>query len=203
MRRAARVDVRAQDELLAPVGAKRRLDIGAIDEVAGVRQAGGGDLGRFRQDREVGRDHECRTTSRIADVLRRRRAALDSDTAQCDSVELERLLVQQPDPVLAGALRELSSSRRSWSPRRRQRRSIRRCQTREHVLKIARVRELDDVAEQQDQVDLGLGEPRERRFGALVQALGLEDGLIQREPAGSSSQWRSLRTPSPRGIRLV
>ena len=108
------------------------------------------------------------------DVLRRRRAAVDADTGW----------------------RPASSSGSSWSSRipcsrahvgelvaeaevvvsahRRQRSDVRCCQTGEHVLEIARIRELDDVSEQEDQIDLGLGEPRERRVGAPVEVLGLE-----------------------------
>ena len=58
---------------------------------------------------------------------------------------------------------------------RRERSDLRRCQTREHVREIAQVRELDDVSQQEDQIDPSLREPRERRVGALVQVLGLED----------------------------
>jgi hypothetical protein len=62
------------------------------------------------------------------------------------------------------------------------------------VDEVAVVRELNAVPQQQDQVDPSFGKPLERRVGAVVEVLGLED-VIQREPAGSSSQWRSLRTP--------
>ena len=57
---------------------------------------------------------------------------------------------------------------------RRERSDVRCCQTSEHVHEVARVGELDDVSEQQNQIDLRLGEPRERRVRALVQVLGLE-----------------------------
>ena len=60
------------------------------------------------------------------------------------------------------------------SVHRRQRSDVRRRQPGEHVSEIARIRELDDVSQQEDQIDLGLGEPRERRVGAPVEVLGLE-----------------------------
>ena len=57
----------------------------------------------------------------------------------------------------------------------RERSDVRRRQTGEHVREIAQVRELNDVAQQEDQIDLSLGEPLERRVGAPVEVLGLED----------------------------
>ena len=172
--RAARVDVAAQDELRPRVGPQLRLEVGAVHEVARVRQAGGGDAGRFGEDRKVrGDDDEVGLSQAgdLTDVLRRRRAAADADTGH----PVERLLVKQPDPVLARAVGELVAEaeivvpthRRKWS-------DVRCCQASEHVLEVARVRELDDVSQQQDQLDLGLREPRERRVGAPVEVLGLE-----------------------------
>ena len=76
----------------------------------------------------------------------------------------------------------------------RERRDVRGCQPSEHVFQIARVGELNDVAEQQDQIYLRLREPLERGSVRRSRRSGSKT-LIQREPAGSSSQWRSLRTP--------
>jgi hypothetical protein len=57
----------------------------------------------------------------------------------------------------------------------RERRDGGRRQPSEDVRQIARIPELDDVAQQEDQVDGGLGEPLERCVGAPVELLGLED----------------------------
>ena len=109
----------------------------------------------------------------LTDVLRRRRAAADADTGYR---QLERLLVEQPNPMLAGAVGELlAETEVVVSTDGRQRSDARCCQTGEHVLEIAQVRELNDVSEEQDQIDLSLGEPCERRVRALVEVLGLED----------------------------
>ena len=163
------MDVSAQDELRPRVGPEPALELEAVDQVAGVRQAGRGHPGRFGQEREVRRDDgEVRLSCPAAeptDVLRRRRAAADADTAV---TELERLLVEQPNPVLAGAVGELvAETKVVVAAHRRERSDVRCCQTGEHVLEIARIRELDDVSEQEDQIDPSLGEPRERRVRAL------------------------------------
>ena len=81
--RAAGVDVAAQKELRPRVGPQLRLEVGAVHEVARVRQAGCGDAGRFGQDREVRGDDDEVGLSQVGDptdVLRRRRAAADADT---------------------------------------------------------------------------------------------------------------------------
>ena len=78
--------------------------------------------------------------------------------------------------VLAGAVGELvAETKIVVSTDGRQRSDVRGCQTREHVLEITQVRELNDVSEQDDQIDASLGEPGERRVRALIQVLGLED----------------------------
>jgi hypothetical protein len=56
----------------------------------------------------------------------------------------------------------------------RQRSDTRCCQTREHMLEVAQIRELNDVSEQENEIDLNLGEPLERGVGAPVQMLWLE-----------------------------
>ena len=57
---------------------------------------------------------------------------------------------------------------------RRQRSDVGRREAGEHVSQIARVLELNDVSQQEDQIDLSLREPRERRIGTPVEVLGLE-----------------------------
>jgi hypothetical protein len=42
------------------------------------------------------------------------------------------------------------------------------------VSQIARIFELGDVSQQEDQIDLAFGEPRERSVRAPVELLGLE-----------------------------
>ena len=84
--------------------------------------------------------------------------------------------MQQPDPVLAGALGELlAEAEIVVSAHGRERGDVGRRKTGEHVREVARVRELDNVSQQQDQIDPGLGEPLERGVGAAVEVLGLED----------------------------
>ena len=175
------MDVPAQDELRPRVGPQPALELGAVHEVAGIRKAGRGHPGRLGQEREVRRDDEeagrrLPRSPSLADVLRRRRAATDLDTGDGDSGQLERLVVEQPDPVLAGALGELVAEADVVVPvHGRERSDVRRRQPGEDVLEIAQVRELDAVAQEQDQIDLSLGEPLERRVGAPVEVLGLED----------------------------
>ena len=89
--------------------------------------------------------------------------------------ELERLLVEQPDPVRARTLGELlAEAEIVVAGHGRERSDARRRQPGEHVSEIARVRELNAVAQQEDQVDPSLGEPLERRVDAPVEVLGLE-----------------------------
>ena len=105
--------------------------------------------------------------------------------------------------MLAGAVGELlAETKVVVSTDGRQRSDTRCCQTRKHVLEIAQIRELNDVSQEQDQIDPSLGEPCERRVRAPSRCSGSKS-LIQREPAGSSSQWRSLRTPMRTGNRLA
>ena len=80
------------------------------------------------------------------------------------------------------------------SVHRRERSDVRRRQTGEDVLEIAQVRELDAVAQQQDQVDQA-SENHSSAASVRRSRCSGSKTLIQREPAGSSSQWRSLRTP--------
>ena len=174
------MDVPAEDDLRPRVGPQPALEVGAVDQVAGIRKAGRSHPGGFGKNREVRRDDDetdvaCRAAVR-ADVLRRRRAAADLDAADRNPCQLERLLVQQPDPVLARARGELlAEAEVVVAVHRRERRDVRRRQPREHVREIARVRELHAVAQQEDQIDPSLGEPLERRVGAPVEVLGLED----------------------------
>jgi hypothetical protein len=109
------------------------------------------------------------------DVLRLRRSPVDRNTGYGNPYALERLFVQQPDPVLVGTLGELlAEAEIVVSVHRRERRDLRRRQTGERVSEIARVSELDDVTQKENQIDPSLGEPPERRVGAPIELLGLE-----------------------------
>ena len=137
-RRAPRMDVPAEDDLRSRVGAQLGLEVGAVHEVAGIREPGSGHPGRFGQDGKVrGDDDELGLTSPAAppaDVLRRRRAPADRHTGDGDPRELERLFVQQPDPVLAGALGELlAEAEIVVAAHRCQRCDVGRRETGEHV----------------------------------------------------------------------
>ena len=57
----------------------------------------------------------------------------------------------------------------------RERSDVRRREPGERMLQVARVGELHEVAEQEDELDPFLGEPRERLVDAPVEVLGLED----------------------------
>ena len=61
------------------------------------------------------------------------------------------------------------------SVHRGERSDVRRSQTGEDVLEIAQVRELDAVAQDEDQVDLRPREPLERGVSAPVEVLRLEN----------------------------
>ena len=123
------------------------------------------------------------------------RATADRHAGDGGSSQLERLLVQQPDPVLAGTLGEcLAEAEIVVSVHRRERGDVRRGETGEHVREIARVRELDDIAQQQDQIDR-LSENHSSAESVRRSRCSGSKTLIQRDPADSSSQWRSLRTP--------
>ena len=68
------------------------------------------------------------------DVLRRRRAAPDADTTD----RFERLLVEQPNPMLARTVAELVAETKIVVANDGRQRSDVRCnQTREHVIQIA------------------------------------------------------------------
>ena len=109
------------------------------------------------------------------DVLRRLRAAVDDDTCDGNPCELERLVVEQSNPMLVGALGELlAETEIVVAVHRRQRSGVGRGQTGEHVGQITSVRELNAVTQNENQVDLRLREPRERGVGAPVEVLGLE-----------------------------
>ena len=162
------------------VGPQLGLEVGSVHEVTGVREAGRRHPGRFGEHGEVRRDDDeailAPALRRAAHVLRRRGTPCDGHAREDDSAELERLFVEQPDPVLARLLAELLPEADVVVPAHgRQRCDVGRREPAEHVSEIARVLELHRVAQQQDQIDLRLGEPRERRVGAPVELLGLED----------------------------
>jgi hypothetical protein len=69
-------------------------------------------------------------------------------------------LFPKPDVVI-------SVHRRQWG-------DVRRREEGEHMSQVARILELDDVSQQKDQIDVGLGEPGEGRVGPPVEVLGLE-----------------------------
>ena len=71
-----------------------RFEVGAVHEVARVRQAGGGDAGCLGQDREVRGDDACAGAIDPTDVLRRRRTPVDPDPGDRDARELERLVLE-------------------------------------------------------------------------------------------------------------
>ncbi len=179
MGRAARVDVSAEDELRPRVRPQPALEVGAVHEVAGVRQAGRGHPGCLGQDGKVrGDDDEVglASTSPSRPTYCGGAGPRSTSTPVTARRQLERLLVEQPNPMLAGALRELvAEAEVVVAVHRRERSDVRRRQPGEHVREIARVRELNAVAEEEDQIDPRLGEPRERRVDALVELLGLED----------------------------
>jgi hypothetical protein len=112
----------------------------------------------------------------MTDVLGRFRAAVDGDTGDGNPGQLERLFGEHPDPMLVGTLRELlAEAEVVVSVHRRERSDVRRRQPGEHMSEIARVCELNDVAQKENQIDPSLGERLERRVGAPVEVLGLED----------------------------
>ena len=112
---------------------------------------------------------------RLPDVLRRRRPLGDPDAGDGDAGVHERLLVQEPDPVPPRGRCELvAEAEVVIAVHRRERSDVRRREAAERMLQVARVGELDEVAEHEDQVDRCLAEPRERRVEAPVELLGLE-----------------------------
>jgi hypothetical protein len=117
----------------------------------------------------------------LADVSRRHVASPHLDAFDGDAAELERLLVQEPDPVRPRAIAEVVEPEVVVAADRRDRRHVRRTEPSEHVLEIAGVRELDEVAQHDDQVDLLLPEPRERRVEPAVEVLR----LVRVDPPGA------------------
>jgi hypothetical protein len=114
--------------------------------------------------------------ARLTDVLRRRRAPVDCNASDGNTCKLKGLFVEQPNPMLAGARGErFAQAEIMISVHCRKRSDVRRRQTGEHMSEIAWVRELDAVAQKENQVGLSLGKPLERRVGAPVEVLGLED----------------------------
>ncbi len=174
------MDVSAQHDLRSRVGSQLPLEVVAVHQVTGVRKTRPGHPERLGQDGKVRGDDDdvgrATQADDLTDVLRRRRAPADRDTRDGDPRELERLRVQQPNPVLAGGFgKHLAEAEIVVSVHRRQRGDLRRRETGKHVSEIARVWELHDVSQQQDQIDPSFGEPLERRVGAPVEVLGLED----------------------------
>lgn len=174
------MDVSAEDDLRSRVGPQPGLEVGAVHQVTGIRKTGPGHPGRFGQKRKVRSDDDQvglpSPSAGLTDVPRRRRAPFDCDTGYGDPVKLERLFVEQPDPMLAGTLGKLlAEAEIVVAVHRRKRRDLRRRQTGERVSEIARVRELHDVTEKENQIDPSLGEPLERRVGAPIEVLGLEE----------------------------
>ena len=116
----------------------------------------------------------ARPVAEPADVLRRGGPSLDLDTGDGDSVELERIVVEQADPVRPRTVGELGEADVVVPVHGRERRDVRGRQPGEDVLQVAEVRELHAVAEDHDEVDVGLGEPCERGIRSPVELLRLE-----------------------------
>lgn len=174
------MDVSAQDDLRSRVGPQLALQVGAVHQVTGIRQASRCHPGRFGQNRKVRRDDDkaglAWPVAVMPDVLRRLRAAVDRDTGDGDPGKLNRLVAKQANPVSAGTLRELRSEAEIMvSVHGRQRSDVRCRQPGEYMSEIARVPELNAVAQKENQVDSSLGERLECRVAAPVEVLGLED----------------------------
>jgi hypothetical protein len=127
------------------------------------------------------------------DVLRRRRPPDDSDSGNGKPGELERLLVEQPDPVLAGAQGELlteteivvSVATGAFPAVARRASAWTRSPEFPNCTMSPRTRIRSTWSSANHSRAPSMR--RSRCSGSNV--------LIQRDPDGSSSQWRSLRTP--------
>ena len=142
-------------------------------------------------------DDDDRGSSHLTDVLRRRRATADSDAgrrrrrAAARAAAGSRARAAQLGELVAEA--EIVVAR---SPSRAARPSLlpgeRTCARGRSGSRTGRRRRAGGSGRPR------VGEPRERRVGAPVEVLGLED-VDPARACGSSSQWRSLRTPMRTG----
>ena len=190
----------AEDDLRSRVGPQPVLELGPVHEVAGVRKTGAGHPRRFRQHRKMRRDDDARSPRPPQPPTGRRTAAASGPGRPPHRPRQPRRA--RPDPGRAAESRARRAHSANSSPRRRSwlpftAASGATSAAASRATMWARSPGFANCTKSPSRTIRSTRASENHSSAASVRRSRCSGSktLIQLEPAGSSSQWRSLRTP--------